>query len=91
MRVPLSHQIPSTHGGGGAERPVNEAFADGGDLIIWDCNGQPNQQWRFNADGTITAVGANKCLDVPDNATTNGTKLAVWSCNGGTNQRWTHT
>ncbi|WP_281178613.1 RICIN domain-containing protein [Streptosporangium amethystogenes] len=37
----------------------------------------------------MTAVGANKCLDVPNNATANGTKLAIWSCNGGGNQRWT--
>jgi alpha-galactosidase len=60
-------------------------------VIIWDCNGQSNQQWRFNADGTITAVGANKCLDVPNNATANGTKLNIWSCNGGGNQQWTRT
>ena len=63
--------------------------ADGTNVIIWDCNGQSNQQWRFNADGTITAVGANKCLDVPNNATASGTKLIIWSCNGGANQRWT--
>ncbi|WP_182877876.1 lectin [Microbispora sp. H10670] len=67
----------------------NRGTADGTNVIIWDCNGQNNQQWRFNADGTITAVGANKCLDVPNNATANGTKLTIWSCNGGANQRWT--
>ena len=33
-------------------------------VIIWDCNGQANQQWRFNADGTITAVGSGRCLDL---------------------------
>ena len=41
-------------------------------MIIWDCNGQNNQKWRLNADGTVTAVGANKCLDV--SGTANGTK-----------------
>ena len=41
--------------------------------MIWDCNGQANQQCRLNADGTITAVGANKCLDVRS-GTANGTK-----------------
>ncbi|MBP2708457.1 lectin [Microbispora sp. RL4-1S] len=65
--------------------------ANGATVIIWDCNGQNNQKWRFNADGTITAVGANKCLDVPNNATANGTKLVIWDCNGGSNQRWTRT
>ncbi|MDG4856616.1 PHB depolymerase family esterase [Streptomyces sp. T-3] len=62
--------------------------ADGTSVIIWDCSGQNNQQWRFNADGTITAVGAGKCLDVPGNATANGTKLQIWTCHGGSNQRW---
>ncbi|MET8988176.1 ThuA domain-containing protein [Nonomuraea wenchangensis] len=61
--------------------------ADGTAVIIWDCNGQNNQKWRLNADGTITAVGANKCLDV--NGTANGTRARIWTCTGGTNQRWT--
>ncbi|MFI6989544.1 carbohydrate-binding protein [Nonomuraea wenchangensis] len=61
--------------------------ADGTSVLIWDCNGQNNQKWRLNADGTITAVGANKCLDV--NGTANGTKMRIWTCTGGTSQRWT--
>ncbi|NUO97967.1 MAG: PHB depolymerase family esterase [Nonomuraea sp.] len=66
----------------------NRSTADGAQVIIWDCSGQSNQQWRFNADGSITAVGANKCLDVPNHSTANGTRLQIWSCNGGLNQRW---
>ncbi|KAB8173342.1 ThuA domain-containing protein [Microbispora catharanthi] len=61
--------------------------ADGTSVIIWDCNGQNNQKWRFNADGSITAVGANKCLDV--SGTANGTKAQIWTCNGQNNQKWT--
>jgi hypothetical protein len=61
--------------------------ADGTAVIIWSCNGQNNQKWRLNADGTITAVGANKCLDVA--GTANGTKARIWTCNGGAGQRWT--
>src|SRR5690606_26504783 len=38
--------------------------ADGTAVIIWDCNGQNNQRWTLTADGSVTAVGANKCLDV---------------------------
>ncbi|GAA3205305.1 ThuA domain-containing protein [Nonomuraea helvata] len=72
---------------GGKCLDVNGAgTADGTSVIIWDCNGQNNQKWRLNADGTITAVGANKCLDV--GATANGTKARIWTCNGGSNQRW---
>ncbi|MFG1615750.1 lectin [Nonomuraea wenchangensis] len=65
--------------------------ADGTQVVIWDCNGQNNQQWRFNADGSITAIGANKCLDVPNYSTANGVRLQIWSCNGAANQRWTRT
>ncbi|MFI7448614.1 RICIN domain-containing protein [Nonomuraea sp. NPDC049714] len=65
--------------------------ANGAQAQIWDCNGQPNQQWRLNADGTITGVPSGRCLDVPNNATADGTKLIIWSCNGGANQRWTRT
>jgi type 1 glutamine amidotransferase len=73
---------------GGKCLDVNGAgTADGTSVIIWDCNGQNNQKWRLNADGTITAVGANKCLDV--SGTANGTKARIWTCTGGTNQRWT--
>ncbi|MFI9592607.1 lectin [Nonomuraea sp. NPDC052265] len=68
---------------------ANRSTADGAGVIIWDCGGQTNQQWRFNADGSITAVGANKCLDVPSNSTANGVKLQIWSCGGAANQRWT--
>ncbi|MEU6432497.1 ricin-type beta-trefoil lectin domain protein, partial [Microbispora sp. NPDC046973] len=57
--------------------------------IIWDCNGQNNQKWRLNSDGSITAVGANKCLDVNGGGTANGTKVIIWSCNGQNNQKWT--
>ena len=31
---------------------------------LWDCNGGTNQQWTFNADGTISGVASGLCLDV---------------------------
>ncbi|MEU0483813.1 ricin-type beta-trefoil lectin domain protein [Streptosporangium sp. NPDC006013] len=61
--------------------------ANGVKAQIYTCWGGDNQKWRINTDGTITAIGANKCLDVPNSATANGTRLAIWSCNGGSNQR----
>jgi len=39
--------------------------------------------------GVLRGVGSNRCLDVPNNATTNGTLLEIWDCNGGANQQWT--
>jgi hypothetical protein len=41
--------------------------------------------------GSLHAVGAGKCLDVPNGSTTPGTQLQIYSCNGQTNQTWTHT
>ncbi|WP_370081115.1 arabinofuranosidase catalytic domain-containing protein [Streptacidiphilus sp. MAP12-16] len=41
--------------------------------------------------GEVHAVGAGKCLDVPNSTTTPGTQLQIYTCNGGTNQIWTHT
>jgi hypothetical protein len=41
--------------------------------------------------GALHAVGAGKCLDVPNNSSTAGTQLQIWDCNGQANQTWTHT
>ena len=38
----------------------------------------------------IHAVGAGKCLDVPNASSTAGTQLDIWDCNGGANQLFTH-
>ncbi|SHN38026.1 glycoside hydrolase family 27 protein [Actinacidiphila paucisporea] len=41
--------------------------------------------------GALHAVGAGKCLDVPNSTATAGTQVQIWSCGGGTNQTWTRT
>jgi hypothetical protein len=41
--------------------------------------------------GALHAVGAGKCLDVPNSSTAAGTQLQIWDCGGGTNQSWTRT
>ncbi|MDH6222549.1 arabinofuranosidase catalytic domain-containing protein [Streptomyces pseudovenezuelae] len=41
--------------------------------------------------GALHAVGAGKCLDVPNSSTTSGTQLQIWDCSGGANQTWTRT
>jgi len=57
-------------------------------VIIWDCNGQTNQQWNLNSSGTISGVQSGLCLDTVNAATANGTKIQLYSCSGGANQRW---
>jgi Cellulase (glycosyl hydrolase family 5)/Ricin-type beta-trefoil lectin domain len=41
--------------------------------------------------GEIHAVGAAKCLDVPNSSQAEGTQVQVWDCNGGSNQQWAPT
>ncbi|MEW9534736.1 endo-1,4-beta-xylanase [Microbispora sp. NPDC049125] len=41
--------------------------------------------------GAIRAVGAGRCLDVPNSSTTNGTQVQLWDCNTNAGQRWTVT
>ena len=38
--------------------------ANGTAVQIYDCNGQANQQWNVNSNGTITGVQSGLCLDV---------------------------
>jgi ricin-type beta-trefoil lectin protein len=41
--------------------------------------------------GELHAVGAGKCLDVPNSSTTAGTQVQIRDCSGGANQIFTHT
>jgi hypothetical protein len=65
--------------------------ANGTKVIIWSCNGQPNQQWNVNTNGTITGVQSGLCLDVSGASTANGALVQLWTCNGQSNQKWTLT
>ncbi|WTI42978.1 ricin-type beta-trefoil lectin domain protein [Streptomyces sp. NBC_00589] len=56
---------------------------------IWTCNGDSNQKWTIEADGTITGVQSGLCLDATGAGTANGTLLELWTCTGGSNQKWT--
>ncbi len=63
--------------------------ANGTAVIYWECNGQPNQKWQQQDDGSLKSVSSGKCLDVDRNGTAAGTSLLIWECNGQTNQQWT--
>lgn len=41
--------------------------------------------------GAVRAVGAGKCLDVPNSSTTAGTQVRIWDCGGGAGQTWART
>ncbi|WP_250002032.1 family 16 glycosylhydrolase [Actinoplanes sp. M2I2] len=60
---------------------------DGARLQTYDCNGSAAQQWAFNGDGTVRAMG--KCMDPAGGALTNGTPIQLVTCNGNPVQRFT--
>ena len=60
--------------------------ANGTKIQIWDCNGQANQQWTTQPNGTIQVYG--KCMDITGANYGNGTLIELWTCNGGGNQQW---
>ncbi|MCK2218513.1 lectin [Actinomadura sp. ATCC 31491] len=61
--------------------------ANGAQAQIYDCNGQPNQQWTPTASGELRVYGG-KCLDVYNRGTADGTGVIIWDCNGQNNQQW---
>jgi alpha-galactosidase len=76
---------------GAAQRCLDASGAGtsaGTKVIIGSCNGQPDQQWKLNTDGTITGVQSGLCLDVTGASTADGALAQLWTCNGGSNQRW---
>ncbi|NUP46120.1 MAG: RICIN domain-containing protein, partial [Catenulispora sp.] len=62
---------------------------NGTKAIVYSCNGQINQQWNVNSNGTVTGVQSGLCLDVTGASTANGALVELWTCNGGSNQQWT--
>ncbi|WP_327045514.1 lectin [Microbispora sp. NBC_01189] len=61
--------------------------SNGATVLIWDCNGQNNQQWT-STSATELRVYGNKCLDVNGAGTADGTAVIIWDCNGQNNQKW---
>jgi alpha-galactosidase len=67
----------------------NNQTTAGTPVEMFDCNGQTNQQWNINSNGTITGVQSGLCLDVTGTTNPDGSGLELWSCNGADNQQWT--
>ena len=56
-------------------------------LDVLNSGGNPNPPG--GGGGAVRAVGANRCLDVPNSSTGAGTQLQIWDCNSQSNQQWT--
>jgi hypothetical protein len=63
----------------------------GSKVILWPCNGSPNEIWvhKSNGEYVLKANHGKLCLDDPAYSTTNGTQLIVYTCSDTRNQRWT--
>ncbi|MEY9856487.1 endo-1,4-beta-xylanase [Catenulispora sp. GAS73] len=78
-------------------------FPGYGAATMYDQNDQPKPAYNATATalggGTtppppngspLHAVGAGKCLDVPNSSTTGGTQVQIYDCNSQSNQSFTH-
>jgi endo-1,4-beta-xylanase len=96
----------SQWGVGDADSWVPGTFPGWGAATMYDSNYQPKPAYTAaltalggsssggsggGTPGELHAVGAGKCLDVPNGSTVAGTQLQIWTCSGGSNQIWTHT
>ncbi|WP_255956088.1 endo-1,4-beta-xylanase [Streptomyces odontomachi] len=79
-------------------------FPGYGAATMYDSNYQPKPAYNAavtalggsssgggGTSGPLHAVGAGKCLDVPNSSATAGTQVQIWDCNGQANQTWTST
>jgi len=63
--------------------------------ILWDCNGHPDQQWRFGVSVHYNGLtwyqlinSDNQCLGVLGSSISQGAKVVGWDCTGNTDQYW---
>jgi hypothetical protein len=66
----------------------NSSTTNGEQAQLWDCAGNANQRWTYNASTKQLMVYGNKCLDAFNAGTANGTATVIWDCHSGTNQQW---
>mmetsp|Transcript_650 Transcript_650/g.1144 ORF Transcript_650/g.1144 Transcript_650/m.1144 type:complete len:625 (-) Transcript_650:130-2004(-) len=72
------------------------AIKNGARLQVWNCNGQPQQEWIWCSDSRIvSASNKNMCIDRPGTAAgalgpppPHPSPLQLWECNGHPGQSW---
>lgn len=68
---------------------LNTINRNGSRVQLWQCNGQAQQKWYIEPDGTIHSGYNGWCLDADTNtANRNGGIVQLWQCNGTAQQRW---
>jgi hypothetical protein len=64
---------------------------NGGKLILYTCNGGPDEIWIFNSLKNIYQLKAHNfglCLTIPGSSTKNGVQLQADTCHGSAGQHW---
>ncbi|MEV3936551.1 ricin-type beta-trefoil lectin domain protein [Glycomyces sp. NPDC049804] len=54
-------------------------------------NAGPRDGGGGSTTGALRSAASNRCLDVPNQSTTNGTQVQIYDCWNGANQQWTYT
>ncbi len=54
---------------------------------LWDCNGQTNQAFTYDASQNLVVYG-NKCLQASNGGTSAGTAVVIGDCTGAASQHW---
>ncbi len=81
---------------------IGGTFPGYGAATMYDSNYQPKPAYNATVTalggggtgartGELHAVGAGRCLDVPNSSATPGTQAQIYDCWGGANQTWTFT
>ena len=63
-------------------------YSGGGQVVVSECLGSPDQSWAVEADGTIEANGL--CLDTQGGLTASGTATVLATCDAQATQVWTY-
>jgi hypothetical protein len=65
---------------------------NGGKLILYTCNGSPDEIWVYNSLKDIFQLRAHSftlCVTIPNSSKKNGIQLQANTCHNGANQHWT--
>lgn len=86
---PAPEWFPISNTAGGLCLDVHSAdvLNNGGNVQVWECNEEIQQQWKFEGGAVINEGGLCLAAHLPD-ATTNGGNVQVWGCNGQPQQQW---
>merc|ERR1712048_261009 len=69
---------------------VDGNTTNGNRVNVWDCNGQPDQQWIWKNGNLVFKKDQSKCLDVPGGNFASGQPMWIWDCDGSDNQRFSY-